>query len=78
MDHLRIVERPHDLEYPINGPNVGKEGIAETCTGGGAGCETGDVDTCQEGGDTGFWLVDFAEPFEARVRDGDTSFFGVA
>jgi hypothetical protein len=57
---------------------VGQEGVTETGTGRGAGCQTGNVDAGEEGGHLGGGLVDLAQPVESRVRNRDTSLLGVA
>ena len=77
MDNLGIVEATNDLEDGIDGANVGKEGVAETGTGGGTARKTSNIVDGQVGGDDRLGLVFLNKPVEAVIRDEDARLLGL-
>ncbi len=69
MDHLRVVERSHQVVESIDCSDVGQESITQTSTSRSAADEAGDVGDVEVGRDPGGGLPEVAEPLEALVRD---------
>jgi hypothetical protein len=77
VDDVGVVKGAHDVKDPVDGGDVGEEGVAEALAGGGALDQARDVDDLEEGGRLGLGLVERAEPAEALVGDVDARVVGV-